>query len=113
MGLGMEGECPCTVRAMNATPFLCLLLSCARDEAVLFFSLVPGLSICEAVAAAGLPLVLLHFCGALVKDQFYCGEVSRCGFRFKASETAFSEVGVGETHLACAAVLTGMLSGSS
>ena len=83
----MEGEFLFPVRAMNADPFLC-----ACDGAVLFFSLVPGLSISEAIAAVGLQFVLLHFCRVLVMDHFYSGEVSRYGFQFKASETTFTEI---------------------
>ena len=67
----MEGEFLFPVRAMNADPFLCLLLSCAHHEAVLFFSLVLGL----AVATVGLQFVLLCFCRVLVMDHF---AVAKC-----------------------------------
>jgi len=98
---------------MFVLTFFCLLLSSARDEAVLFFSLVPGLNISEAIAAVGLQFVLLHFCRVQVMDHLYCGEVSRYRFQFKASDTTLTEISVGETDLAHAAVLVGMLSGSS
>ena len=85
----------------------------ARDEAVLSFSLVPELNISEAVAAVGLQFVLLHFCRVLVTDDFYRCKVWRYSFQFKASETVVAGISVGETDLAHAAVLAGMLSGSS
>ena len=58
-------------------------------------------------------MVFQGFCGVLVTDRFSCGEVSRYGFQCKASETASAEISVGESDVARAAVLAGMLGGSS